>query len=145
MQIVKIPCKVESEMLPVYQSPGASGADLRADITEEVVLKPGMRIVVPTGLWLSIPDGFEAQVRPRSGLSMQHGITVLNSPGTVDSDYRGEVKVILVNLGDHDFLIRRGDRIAQIVFAPVVKCVFTVETQLDASHRGPGGFGSTGV
>jgi dUTP pyrophosphatase len=130
--------------LPAYQSAGAAGADIRAALAEPLVLEPQARALVPTGLVMDIPDGWEVQVRPRSGLAARHGVTVLNSPGTVDSDYRGEVMAILVNLGAEPFTITRGERIAQIVVAPVVQAEFeTVET-VSASSRGAGGFGSTG-
>ena len=131
--------------LPAYQSQGAAGLDLVAVVPEDepLVIWPGKRVLVPTGLQLEIPVGFEAQVRPRSGLALKHGITVLNSPGTIDSDYRGEVKIILVNLGDELFQIRRGERIAQLVFAPVTLANLVVQASLSATARGDGGFGST--
>ncbi|SFJ15941.1 dUTP pyrophosphatase [Bosea sp. OK403] len=133
--------------LPAYESAGAAGLDLRAALAEEgtLVMAPGERIAVPTGLALQLPAGFEAQVRPRSGLAFRHGITVLNSPGTVDSDYRGEVTAILINLGQEPFTIRRGDRIAQLVIAPVTQANLVETTILDETARGAGGFGSTGV
>jgi dUTP pyrophosphatase len=131
--------------VPEYQSEGAAGADLQALLPEDLLLKPGARAVVPTGLHLEIPSGYEGQVRPRSGLAARHGVTVLNTPGTIDSDYRGELKVILVNLGDADFRIRTGDRIAQIVFSPVVRVSFRRKEAVDDTRRGSGGFGSTGV
>jgi dUTP pyrophosphatase len=118
---------------------------LRADIRTEISLPPGERVVVPTGLRLEIPEGFEAQVRPRSGLALSHGVTVLNAPGTIDSDYRGEVRVILINLGSEPFTVRRGDRIAQIVFAPAVRARFASREIIAESARGEGGFGSTGL
>jgi len=126
-------------------SEAASGADLRAAIEGEVTLAPMQRALIPTGIALSIPKGYEGQVRPRSGLALRHGITLLNSPGTIDSDYRGEVKVILVNLGSEDFLLRRGERIAQLVIAEVERAEFTEETDLDGTGRGAGGFGHTGL
>lgn len=130
--------------LPAYASTGASGADVRA--AEEVVdLGPGERVAVATGLAIEVPEGFEVQVRPRSGLALRQGLTVLNAPGTVDSDYRGEVKVILVNLGTEPVSIRRGDRIAQLVVAPVCRAEFSAAAALADSERGGGGFGSTGV
>jgi len=131
--------------LPEYASTGAAGADLAAGVDDELVLAPGSRLAIPTGLVLAIPEGFEGQVRPRSGLALRFGITVANAPGTVDSDYRGEVKVILVNLGDEPFVVRRGDRIAQLVIAPVVRAGFVELGELSATGRGEGGFGSTGV
>jgi dUTP pyrophosphatase len=120
--------------------------DLRAAVPEDepIVLRPGARAMVPTGLCIALPQGFEAQVRPRSGLAAKHGLTCLNSPGTVDSDYRGELKVILINLGEEDFTIRRGERIAQMVIAPVVQAQWDLVTSLDETARGAGGFGSTG-
>jgi len=132
--------------LPAYETAGAAGMDLRAAIPEDapVVLRPGARFAVPTGLAFALPDGFEAQVRPRSGLAARHGVTQVNTPGTIDSDYRGEVKVILINLGDEDFTIRRGDRIAQMVIAPVSRAEWNEVAVLDETRRGAGGFGSTG-
>ena len=133
--------------LPAYQSAGAAGLDLLAALEENtaIVLSPGKRALIPTGLVLELPEGFEAQVRPRSGLAAKHGVTVLNSPGTIDSDYRGEVKVILINLGEAHFEIRRGERIAQLIVAPVVQAVVAAAPQLSKTKRGAGGFGSTGV
>ena len=133
--------------LPAYETAGAAGMDLRAAVPEHepIVLRPGARIAAPTGFAYGLPLGFEAQVRPRSGLAIKNGITCLNSPGTVDSDYRGEVKVILVNHGEEDFTIRRGDRIAQLVIAPVVQAEWAEVESLDETARGAGGFGSTGV
>jgi len=132
--------------LPAYETVGAAGMDLRAAVEEDapLTLKPGARFMVPTGLAFAVPAGFEAQVRPRSGLAAKAGITCLNSPGTIDSDYRGEVKVILANLGAEDFVIRRGDRIAQLVIAPVVQAAWSLVASLDDTDRGAGGFGSTG-
>jgi dUTP pyrophosphatase len=130
---------------PLYQSAGSAGADLRAELPGELVLEPGERAVVPTGLRLQIPPGYEAQVRPRSGLALEHGVTVLNSPGTIDADYRGEIKVILVNLGLERFTVKPGDRIAQLVFAAAVRAEFLQRPRLAGSERGEGGFGSTGV
>jgi dUTP pyrophosphatase len=133
--------------LPAYETAGAAGMDLRAAVPEDrpLVIVPGRRVLVPTGLILEIPDGFEGQVRPRSGLALKHGITCLNTPGTVDSDYRGEVKVLLVNLGDEDCPITRGMRIAQIVFARVERASIEERSLAGATDRGSGGFGSTGV
>ena len=132
--------------LPAYETAQAAGMDLRAAVPEDapVVLQPGARHAVPTGLAFALPEGFEGQVRPRSGLAARHGITCLNTPGTIDADYRGEVKVILVNLGEEAFTIRRGDRIAQLVVAPVVQAAWTEVESLDETARGAGGFGSTG-
>lgn len=141
-----ISCTVASgAILPSYQTVGAAGADLCAYLPEPVVLAPGQRAMVPTGLSFAIPSGYEIQVRPRSGLAAKNGITVLNSPGTIDSDYRGEVKVILINLGTENFTISHGDRIAQMVVAPVVQAQFQVVESLSATERGQGGFGSTGI
>lgn len=132
--------------LPAYETEHAAGMDLRAAVADEepVTLKPGARAMVPTGLSFAVPVGFEAQVRPRSGLAAKAGITCLNTPGTIDADYRGEVKVILINLGAEDFVIRRGDRIAQLVIAPVAKASWSEVETLDETARGVGGFGSTG-
>ncbi len=132
--------------LPAYETHGAAGMDLRAGVPEDepMVIKPGARAMVPTGLAFAVPPGFEAQVRPRSGLAAKAGVTCLNTPGTIDSDYRGEVKVILINLGEEDFTIRRGDRIAQLVIAPVTKAEWLETSELDETLRGAGGFGSTG-
>ena len=132
--------------LPSYESAQAAGMDLRAAVPqgEPLTLRPGSRFPVPTGVAFALPPGFEAQVRPRSGLAAKHGVTCLNSPGTVDADYRGEVKVILVNLGEEDFVIRRGERIAQLVIAPVVQAAWSEVASLDETARGAGGFGSTG-
>ena len=132
--------------LPAYETAEAAGMDLRAAVPEDepIVLRPGARAMVPTGLCIALPQGFEAQVRPRSGLAAKHGLTCLNSPGTVDSDYRGELKVILINLGEEDFTIRRGERIAQMVIAPVVQAHWDQVSSLDETARGAGGFGSTG-
>ncbi len=129
--------------LPSYESADAAGMDIRA--AEAVDLRSGSRALIPTGFAMAVPQGYEMQVRPRSGLAAKHGITVLNTPGTVDSDYRGEVKVILANLGDEDFAVARGDRIAQIVIAPVTQAAPTEVAELDDTQRGAGGFGSTGV
>ena len=133
--------------LPAYETPGAAGMDLRAATPEHdpVVIRPGARALVPTGLSIAVPKDYEAQVRPRSGLALKAGITCLNTPGTIDSDYRGEVKVILINLGEENAVIRRGDRIAQLVICPVVQARWTETDALDDTTRGKGGFGSTGA
>jgi dUTP pyrophosphatase len=131
--------------LPCYATELAAGADLLAAVVEELVLQPGERSAVPTGLAIALPPGYEAQVRPRSGLALKSGVTVANAPGTIDSDYRGEVRVILVNLGTVPYVIRRGDRIAQLVCAPVTRVRFTVTAALPSTDRGEGGFGSTGA
>ncbi len=130
--------------LPKYQTPLASGLDVRAQLDEEIVLKPGQRMLVPTGLSFAIPAGFEIQARPRSGLAIRDGISLVNTPGTIDADYRGEVKIILINLSEKDFSIKDQDRIAQLVLCPVVQAQFEEVTALDETDRGQGGFGSTG-
>lgn len=131
---------------PRQQTAGAAGVDLLAalDAAEVMTIAPAQRALVPTGMMVALPTGYEAQIRPRSGLAAKHGVTVLNSPGTVDADYRGEIKVILINHGDAPFEIRRGDRIAQMVIAPVSSVTFELVETLDATARGAGGFGSTG-
>ncbi len=126
-------------------SESSSGMDLMAAVTEPTILKPGARALIPTGISLSIPVPFEAQVRPRSGLAHKHGVTVLNTPGTIDSDYRGEIRVILINLGEEPFTIRRGDRIAQLVFTSYQKAAFKIQDELDVTKRNERGFGHTGV
>jgi dUTP pyrophosphatase len=131
--------------LPTYETGGSAGLDLPAAIEEELILVPGGRALVPTGLSIALPRSAEAQVRPRSGLAARFGVTVLNSPGTIDSDYRGEIKVILINHGSDPFLITRGMRIAQLVIAPVARLEWQVVTSLQASARGEDGFGSTGM
>ena len=136
----------EGLALPAYQSADAAGLDLLAAVPEDapLVLAPGKHAMVPTGLAIALPSGFEAQVRPRSGLAAKHGVTVLNSPGTIDADYRGEISVILINHGAAPFPIRRGERIAQMVIAPVVQALLVPVASLSATDRGSGGFGSTG-
>ena len=133
--------------LPSYATSEAAGMDLRAAVPENapLTLKPGARGLVPTGLAMAIPPGFEAQIRPRSGLALKHGLSLVNAPGTIDSDYRGEIKIILINQGDENFKISRGMRIAQMVIAPVLRIVIEPVTSLDDTARGAGGFGSTGV
>ena len=131
--------------LPSYQTAGAAGADVCASNAEPIILGAGERALIPTGLALAIPEGWEVQIRPRSGLAWKHGITLVNTPGTIDSDYRGELKVILINLSDEPFAIRRGDRSAQMVVAPAVQCGILEVDSLDSSERGAGGFGHTGV
>lgn len=132
--------------LPAYETALAAGMDLRAAVPDDepLTLRPGARLAVPTGLAMAIPAGFEGQVRPRSGLAAKHGVTCLNTPGTIDADYRGEVKVILINLGAEDFVIRRGERIGQLIIAPVVQATWAEVESLDETARGAGGFGSTG-
>ena len=131
--------------LPSYETEQAAGMDLPAAVEDDIVIEPGKRAMVPTGLAIALPAGYEAQVRPRSGLAAKNGVTVLNSPGTVDADYRGEVKVILINLGDAPFTITRGMRIAQMVIAPVTRAAIVEVAVLPETARGAGGFGSTGV
>ena len=130
--------------LPTRETPGAAGYDLRAAVEADVALAPGARALIPTGLSIELPEGTEAQVRPRSGLALEFGIVLPNAPGTIDSDYRGEVKVILWNTGEKAFTIRRGDRIAQLVISPVVRAAWEEVTTLETTRRGSGGFGHTG-
>jgi len=130
---------------PAYETALSAGMDLRANLNEDILLRPGERKLIPTGIYIALPDGYEAQVRPRSGLAIKHGITVLNSPGTIDADYRGEVKVILVNLSDGDFIIKNGDRIAQMVINKVEHVEWENVAELDETERGAGGFGHTGI
>ena len=132
------------EALPAYETAQSAGMDLRANLEEPIALAPGERALVPTGLFLQIPDGYEAQVRPRSGLALKRGLTVLNSPGTIDAYYRGEVGVILVNLSAEQQLIEKGERVAQLLFAPVTRAEFVEVAELAETERGSGGFGSTG-
>jgi len=145
IEIVQLP-HGEGLPLPAYQTAHAAGLDLVAAVAEDapLVLSPGARAVVPTGLTIALPEGFEAQLRPRSGLAARHGVTVLNAPGTVDADYRGEIGVLLINHGRDSFTIRRGDRIAQMIIAPVARAELVSVTALSSTERGSGGFGSTG-
>ena len=131
--------------VPAYETEGAAGCDVHAYIEKDVVIPAGKRAIIPTGLFTAIPNGYEIQVRPRSGLAAKKGITVLNTPGTIDSDYRGEICIILINLGEEDFIVHNGDRIAQLVVAPVTQGVFVPVSSLDETERGDGGFGHTGV
>jgi dUTP pyrophosphatase len=143
-----IPVKVvvtEEGSLPEYQSKGSAGADLCACLKDDIVIQPGKVALVPTGLYMDIPSGYEAQIRPRSGLALKHGITLLNTPGTIDSDYRGEIRVIMANFGESAFTVTHGMRIAQMIFAKVYKGDFTVVDNLSDTDRGAGGFGHTGV
>lgn len=147
MQLVDIPVRLERDdiELPLYATPGAAGADVRANLEDDIDLDPGESKLIPTGLFFEIPKGYEIQVRPRSGLAFKHGVTVLNSPGTIDSDYRGELKVLLVNHSDEVFTIHHGMRIAQIVVAPYVLATFKGQQEaLSSTTRGEGGFGHTG-
>ena len=134
-----------NQQLPEYATPPSAGMDLRANIGEDIVLKPMERRLIPTGLHIALPEGYEAQVRPRSGLALKHGITVLNSPGTIDADYRGEICVLLINLSDKDFTITDGERIAQMVIARHEQGEFVIVDELDTTLRGEGGYGHTGV
>ncbi|MDQ7039929.1 MAG: dUTP diphosphatase [Rhodothermus sp.] len=149
-EVLRVPVQrlphAEGLALPVYATPYSAGMDLRAAVPEDkpLVLEPGRWTLVPTGLVLALPPGYEGQVRPRSGLAARHGVTVLNSPGTIDADYRGEIKVLLINLGTEPFVIRRGERIAQLVVARHERVVWEECASLDATERGSGGFGSTG-
>jgi len=142
--VIKLPHGAELD-LPRYGTVDSAGADLLAAITDTHTIHPGKRALIPTGLKIALPPGFEAQIRPRSGLALKHGITCLNSPGTIDADYRGEVGVILINHGDEDFIVERGMRIAQMVIAPVVQLNWDDVETLPDTDRGAGGFGSTGV
>lgn len=134
-----------SQPLPQYATPQSAGMDLRANIDEAITLHPMERRLIPTGLYIALPVGFEAQVRPRSGLALKHGITVLNTPGTIDADYRGELMVLLINLSNEDFVINIGERIAQMVVARHEQVEFTLVEELDDTERGAGGYGHTGV
>jgi len=143
IEIKRLP-HAEGIDLPSYKSSDAAGMDIRAALDEPILLKPGERALIPTGLQFAIPRGYEIQVRPRSGLAIKHGITMLNSPGTIDADYRGEVKLIAINHGQHNFKIERGERLAQLIIAPVVQMPVVEVDKLDETERGDGGFGSTG-
>jgi dUTP pyrophosphatase len=131
--------------LPKYETAGAAGMDVEAGINTAVTLQPGERTLIPTGFSVALPQGYELQVRPRSGLAIKYGVTIINSPGTIDSDYRGEVKIALINLGHDPYTIHRGDRVAQLVLAPVLQTIFTQVSILDKTERDSGGFGHTGV
>lgn len=144
ISIVKMP-GADDLPLPRYASAHAAGMDLHAAVPGPVALKPLERAIVPTGVAVAIPEGYEGQVRPRSGLAASHGLTMLNSPGTIDADYRGEIAVVVINLGAEPFTINRGDRIAQLVISPVCRIEWTPVERLDETRRGPGGFGHTGV
>ena len=140
VQIVRQP----GAQLPRYMTEHAAGMDIHAAVAEDVIIRPGDRVLVGTGLSVAIPPGYEAQVRPRSGLAIRNGITLLNSPGTIDADYRGEIKIIMINHGNEDFIVKSGDRLAQMIIAPVVRCLWEERQELDESQRGGGGFGHTG-
>lgn len=146
MTKVTIKCTAsKGAIIPEYKTSGAAGADLCALLDSPLVIKHGKSAIIPTGLFFEIPEGYEIQVRPRSGLAAKNGVTVLNTPGTIDSDYRGEIKVILINLGENDFTVSCGDRIAQMIIAPVTQASFLICENLSQTERGTGGFGSTGV
>ena len=142
---VRVYRKDKNAALPAYATAGAAGADVEAFITTEITLQPGQRAKIPTGLVFEIPQGWEAQVRPRSGLALKYGVTVLNAPGTIDSDYRGGLEIILVNFGEEPYTVHNGDRIAQLVFAPAPQVHLESTDELACSERGAGGFGSTGM
>ncbi len=146
MQSVEVKVlKQDGAVLPEYKTIGAAGADVCALLDSPAEILPGKRKIIPTGLFFEIPVGYEIQVRPRSGLAFKNGVTVLNTPGTIDSDYRGELKVILINLGEEPFTVNSGDRIAQIILAPVPQASFSLVSSISETERGSGGFGSTGV
>lgn len=144
VQVEPVRRSFPATLLPKYQTPGAAGLDLHADIAEPISLRPGERALVPTGIRVALPEGFEAQVRPRSGLALRYGLTLLNSPGTIDADYRGEIRVLLANLGNEECTVHPGQRIAQMVVAPVVRVELEVVDRLPPTERGEGGFGHTG-
>ena len=143
--MIKVKIISDSGIYPEYETEGSAGMDIRAYIDEPVIIKPGERKLIPTGLRIQLPAGYEAQIRARSGLAINNGITLINAIGTIDSDYRGEIKVGLVNLSDEDHVIENGDRIAQMVVAPVTQASFTIADSLSETERGSGGFGSTGL
>ena len=145
MQKIIIYGDYSAGMEPIYGSGLASGADIKANLTKEVKLLPGETVIIPTGIRVQIPDGYEGQIRPRSGLALKHSVTVLNTPGTIDADYRGEIKIILINHGNTSYTVKHNDRIAQIVFSPVIQAEFIQKKELAASNRGRNGFGSTGI
>ncbi|HOV90627.1 MAG TPA: dUTP diphosphatase [Syntrophorhabdaceae bacterium] len=146
MEELKVQVSIkQGATLPLYATEASAGMDLLAFIDEPIVIKPMERALIPTGIYMSIPEGYEGEIRPRSGLAYRFGITVLNTPGTIDSDYRGEVKVLLVNLGDEPFTVNNGDRIAQIIFKSVARASLQVVSNLSETLRGQGGFGSTGI
>ena len=144
MTTVKITLN-EGAILPEYKTVGSAGADITALVNEPITIKPTERALIPTGIFMEIPENFEIQVRPRSGLAIEHGITLLNSPGTIDSDYRGELKIILINHGNKNFTVTNGMRIAQIIMTPVVRAQFMLSNKLNPTERNEGGFGHTGL
>lgn len=142
---IAIPTSIENiDLLPVYMTDGAAGADIKAYLQEPITISPGESALIPTGIKMAIPEGFEVQIRPRSGLAIKNQVTVLNTPGTIDADYRGEIKIILINHGKSDFMINPGMRIAQLILAPVMRVHFSVVSDLTTTARGSGGFGHTG-
>jgi len=141
---ISVPSTFDEDCKPEYATAGAAGADLKAAVQEPVCIEPGKRVLIPTSVRLALPEGYEAQVRPRSGLALKKGLTLLNSPGTIDADYRGEIGVIMINHGEEPVVISRGDRIAQLVIAPITIADFALTHSLEDTHRGSGGFGSTG-
>ncbi|NLI01553.1 MAG: dUTP diphosphatase [Chthonomonadales bacterium] len=143
VQIVRLPHALDMP-LPAYATASAAGMDLRAAVDEPVTLAPGARCAIPTGIAVALPEGYEAQIRPRSGLALEYGVSMANTPGTIDADYRGEIRAIMVNLGEKPFVIRRGDRIAQMVVGPVARVVWHEVGELPDTERGAGGFGHTG-
>ena len=142
---VKITYCRSGARLPRYMTATAAGMDLYVKLDSDVILAPGERVLVPTGIAIALPEGYEAQVRPRSGLAVKYGVTLLNTPGTIDADYRGEISVILINHGSEDFIIKDGERVAQMIIAPVSRCQLQLVENLDETERGGGGFGHTGV
>lgn len=143
--MINIKVKSESGALPEYETPGSAGVDLRAHIKEPVTLQPGKRALIATGFKMEIPAGYEGQIRARSGLAIRHGIALVNGVGTIDSDYRGEIKVALINLGEEDFVVKNGDRIAQMVFSSYERAAFEISDELSETERSIGGFGHTGT
>lgn len=143
--VINIPTLIEDEeLLPFYMTTGAAGADIKAHLQEPLVIPAGRSALIPTGIRMAIPEGYEIQIRPRSGLALKHQLTVLNTPGTIDADYRGEIKVILINHGKEEFIVTHGMRIAQLILAPVLRANFVISSELVATGRGIGGFGHTG-
>ncbi len=145
MNYLRVFAKYKEGKKPSYGSKLASGADLFADLEEPITLEPFERALIPTGVFIELPEGFEAQIRPRSGLAVKNGITVLNTPGTIDEDYRGEIKIVLINLGSENFVVNDGDRIAQMIIAPYIQADFVKSEKFSDTERGNSGFGSTGV
>jgi len=143
--LLRVKKKDKGVPLPKYETSGSAGLDIRAFIASDLAIPPMGRVKIPTGLFLEIPEGYEAQIRPRSGLALKWGVTLMNSPGTIDSDYRGELEVILINTGSESFTVKNGDRIAQMVISPVVRAVISEVERLSETERGAGGFGSTGT